>query len=111
MPQASDDLRDIMDHLFMNGGISDKEPTEFLESRGYVLLGNWTWRLPHPDHCMTEKEELCIRFLRDEWDYGGFEEVPDPDPPKSIRDELDPDKTQPRCPCGQDWDRCCKPNC
>lgn len=27
------------------------------------------------------------------------------------RDELDPEHKAMRCPCGQDWDRCTKPNC
>lgn len=29
----------------------------------------------------------------------------------SIRDELDPKRERSSCPCGQNWDRCCKPNC
>ena len=68
MPQAEEELRQIMDMLFHNGGINDAEPYQFLISRGYVERdGLFT----HPDkqHFVTEKEWLCLRFMRDEWDY------------------------------------------
>lgn len=73
MPQASDDLCDLM-FLMFGDGIGDAAPTEFLRSRGYVLTSYWTWQTPSEDHWLTEKEELCIRFLHDEWDYGLLED-------------------------------------
>jgi len=71
MPQASDDLRDIMGLLF-GDRISDGGPSEFLKERGYLLNDDWTWVAPSKDHYVLEKEELCIRFLQDEWDWGGL---------------------------------------
>lgn len=70
MPQASDDLRDLMKLIHKNDGVSDAEPIKYLEDRGYKLTKRWDWIVPK-DHHITEKEELCIRFLRDEWDFGG----------------------------------------
>ncbi len=74
MPQASDDLRDLMGLMFGGERISDGPPTAFLVARGWTLLKDWTWRPPTPEHFVGEKEELCIRFLVDEWDYGGIAE-------------------------------------
>lgn len=74
MPQASDELRGLMDKLFNNGGINDHEPTEFLKSRGYKLRSDWQWELPSTDHHITEQEELCLRFLVEEWDFGWIHE-------------------------------------
>lgn len=71
MPQASDDLRDIMGLMF-GDKISDYYPEQYLKSKGYILNRDWTWTLPNKNHFIGEKEELCIRFLRDEWDYGGI---------------------------------------
>lgn len=75
MPQSSDEMQELMGLLFNGDTIGDAGPTKFLEDRGYKLLGNWLWRLPSPDHCVTEKEVLCLRFLLEEWDYGWLEPV------------------------------------
>lgn len=72
MPESSDELRDLMGLLFNGERIGDGPPTQFLESRGYKLRGDWLWEMPSTDHCITEKEELCIRFLIEEWDFGGI---------------------------------------
>ena len=77
MPQASDDLRDLMGLMFNGERISEGPPVAFLESRGYKLTPTWYWELPKPDHYILEKEELCIRFLIEEWDFGGIVEQPD----------------------------------
>lgn len=69
MPQATDDLRDLMGLMF-GDRISDGPPTDFLRSRGYHLDDHGCWHPPHEDHFMLEKEELCLRFLHEEWDYG-----------------------------------------
>lgn len=71
MPQASSELRDIMSKVFGGDGIDDNIPMKFLASRGYTLTPTWQWRLPTPEHWVTDKEELCIRFLIEEWDFGG----------------------------------------
>lgn len=72
MPQASDDLRDLMGLMFNGERISDGPPIEFLLSKGYKLREDWTWELPNKDHHILEKEELCLRFLTEEWDFGGI---------------------------------------
>lgn len=79
MPQASDDLRDLMGLMF-GDRISDGPPTEFLVSRGYQVQPGWTWLPPSPDHIVSEKEWLCISFLVDEWDWGGFAETENKQP-------------------------------
>lgn len=73
MPQTSDEMRELMSLLFGGSGIDDSAPVKFLLSRGYVLTHSWLWRLPNADHNITEKERLCLRFLIEEWDYGGLE--------------------------------------
>lgn len=73
MPQASDDLRDLM-RLMFGEAVSDGPPTDYLTSKGYSLNPDWTWKLPKPDHYVLEKEELCLRFLVDEWDFGWIEQ-------------------------------------
>jgi hypothetical protein len=70
MPQASEELRDLMGYLFDGERIDDTGPTNFLIERGYKLGNDWLWDLPNPNHSITEKEELCIRFLIEEWDFG-----------------------------------------
>lgn len=76
MPQASDELRKIVAwiiqpklHTEVPG---DYEVSKFLIERGYSLNRDGTWVLP-TNHSVTEMEELCLRYLVDEWDYGWFE--------------------------------------
>lgn len=70
MPQSSDEMRELMRLLFGGSGVDSAPPAAFLKSRGYRLSSNWLWTLPEPDHSITEKEALCLRFLVEEWDYG-----------------------------------------
>lgn len=67
MPQASDDLRDLMRMMF-GDPVSESGPTGYLLDKGYTEA-NGLWSFPSKDHNCGEKEELCLRFLRDEWDY------------------------------------------
>jgi hypothetical protein len=69
MPQASSELRDLMGHYF-SSRIDDKGPSDFLIGRGYKLTDEFCWELPHEKHFVSVKEELCLRFLHEEWDYG-----------------------------------------
>lgn len=71
MPQASDDLRALMEQWF-GDPVSDEGPTNFLQSRGYVLERDWIWKLPTPSHTIRNEEYKCMAFLIDEWDYGGY---------------------------------------
>lgn len=66
MPQATEAQRREWD------GPSDRCAVAYLRERGYVLLPNWTWRVP-PSCVPTDKEMRAVRFLFDEWDYGGLE--------------------------------------
>ena len=74
MPQASDELRKLVGWILQpkeHQEVPDDSLTvKFLQSRGYTLLRDFTWQLPKPDHWVTEMEELCLRYLVDEWDYG-----------------------------------------
>lgn len=76
MPQSSDDMHELMNYYF-GDPIEDSGPIKFLEERGYKLTLKWTWQSPKRDqaHWITLKEELCIRFLQEEWDFGGVVEV------------------------------------
>ncbi len=46
----------------------------FLERQGYVLTEAWGWRKPSPSHVVSAEEADAIRYLTDEWDFGGLEE-------------------------------------
>lgn len=80
MPQASDELRKIVHWIVQckPDGIvpSDGDVTAFLEQRGYTLTRAWDWKLPQPDHVVTEMEYLCLTYMVDEWDYGWIEPKP-----------------------------------
>lgn len=75
MPQASDELRAEMQRLF-NDPICDTGPIKHLESGGYTLLPSYFWKPPEGIQTyadMAEDDWLCLAFLCDEWDFGGFE--------------------------------------
>lgn len=69
MPQASAEDQARMNLWF--GTISDGPIIQFLESRGYALLPSYVWEKPTPSHHINDEEFYCLRFLVDEWDYGG----------------------------------------
>lgn len=71
MPQASDELRDLMGKWF-GDRIDDCRPAQFLASRGYTLNPGYCWIKPTPAHTVHPIEEYCILFLIHEWDYGGI---------------------------------------
>lgn len=71
MPQASHQLRGLM-HDWFGDPISDYGPMKFLQSHGYVLRQDWFWEKPVPSHTISEAEWHCLRFLIDEWDFGGI---------------------------------------
>ena len=72
MPQASDELRTLMEERF-GDPIDDADPIKFLQAAGYKLTRNWFW-LPKPGiTCaadMTQEEFDCMVFLIHEWDFG-----------------------------------------
>jgi len=73
MPSASDELRAVMEELF-NDPISDQGPISFLESKGHTLTRDWRWKLKDGEtlESISHNEFLCIKFLIDEWDFGGI---------------------------------------
>ena len=65
MPQASDELR-------AEFGIDDGPVIRFLEAAGYTQTRDWEWEMPAGPYVPTDKESRAIRFLIDEWDWGGL---------------------------------------
>ena len=76
MPQASDVLRSLMEQWF--GDPADETgPIDFLQSRGYVLQSDYSWKRPVSCHTISAEEAVCVRFLIDEHGMDGIEERPD----------------------------------
>lgn len=67
MPQASSEFRAKIKLHF--GSIDDSGPTKFLMESGWREVANGLWRSPKLIDEVSEKEFLCIMFLRDEWDH------------------------------------------
>jgi hypothetical protein len=70
MPQASNELRDLMDQYF-GDRISDQGPSKFLHEKGYTEEGGWI-KPPEDFKEFDEsriKEWHCVMFLIQEWDY------------------------------------------
>lgn len=74
MPEASPELRAKMKD-FYGDSIDTSGPQRYLEEQGYVLQPDWFW-LPKAGvtkyEDMEEQEWLSLKFLIDEWDYGGL---------------------------------------
>lgn len=75
MPQTTEAMNVLMRSWF-GSGTDETGPIEFLESHGYVLTRDWLWRLPTPAHTVNREEYACIRFLVEEWDFGGIVDSP-----------------------------------
>lgn len=50
----------------------DSQAIEFLEKRGFTLFRDWVWRRPD-DRVADEIETDAIRYLIEEWDFGGYD--------------------------------------
>lgn len=74
MPQASKDLQQKILERF--GTLDDNNCVKFLEDAGYKLDRRWRWA-PKPGVTsyaeMTQDEFDMLKFLSDEWDYGGMD--------------------------------------
>lgn len=71
MPQASDELRDLMEKYF-GDPISETGPLAYLESKGYREEGNGFITPPAgfvEFDDSREKEWHCVMFLIHEWDF------------------------------------------
>lgn len=66
MPQASDELQDLMKKWF--DSIMDDQPRAFLLSHGFTEARGFI-RPPVPSHSLSHEEYCCLLFLHDEWDY------------------------------------------
>lgn len=44
----------------------------YLKKRGYVLGSNYSWSAPKPQRPPTDEELLCVKYLIEEWDFGGL---------------------------------------
>lgn len=74
MPQASDELRELMNQRF-GDPVSDEGPIKFLEAAGYKATRGGEWE-PKPGvtelEDMTREEFDCLLFLAHESDYGSL---------------------------------------
>lgn len=70
MPQASDELRQVMIDRF--GSIDTQGPEGYLKLHGYKLNCDWTWTKTGVNALdgMPRVAWLCLLFLAQEWDYG-----------------------------------------
>jgi hypothetical protein len=50
----------------------DSQAIDYLQSRGYRLLRNWSWLLPEGKARPDEREEDAILYLIEEWDFDGW---------------------------------------
>lgn len=67
MPQATDELRAIMEKRF-GDPIDETGPLQYLMSCGYSERGGMLTPTFF-DHKISERESECIQFLCDEWDF------------------------------------------
>lgn len=73
MPQASQELQELMQHRF--GSLDDDAPVNYLREAGYELTREWKWKPKPGVTClrdMTREEFDCLLFLVHEWDYAGL---------------------------------------
>lgn len=67
MPQASSELRERWGGA---AGVGEDKAVAYLERQGWCLSRDWLWyRDDGRDPTLTEWD--AMRFLIDEWDYGG----------------------------------------
>ena len=71
MPSCSKELNDIITKYFGEEN-KDEKCIKFLESRNYILTKQWEWIKPVSSHTINEEEFNCLKYLVDEWDFGGI---------------------------------------
>lgn len=74
MPSASDELNDLMAKWFPAHEVfaSDHGPIQFLLSHGWTEQAGM-WFKPVSAYNPSIYEVMCLKFLRDEWDYDWHE--------------------------------------
>lgn len=50
----------------------DEEAIGYLRGRGFKLRRDWFWEKPTPDYELGDREIDAIRYLIEEWDFGGI---------------------------------------
>lgn len=50
----------------------DQEAMAYLKAQGYSLTRGWGWLPPSSDHVSTDREIDALRYLIEEWDFGGI---------------------------------------
>ena len=75
MPQASSELQNAMFEQF-GSHTDDSGPMNYLQDHGWTLTRHWTWKKSTVSKWedIPIIERLCINFLIEEWDFGGWEE-------------------------------------
>jgi len=76
MPAASEELANLIIKWF--GSISDRGPYKFLHSHGFRLTEHYLWVKPSRSYTLSDDEWYCLKFLVDEWDFGGLVASNDP---------------------------------
>jgi hypothetical protein len=73
MPSTSQAMLDYMARKH-GEDFDDETARDFLESHGYTLRQDWRWDPPKGITIvsMSEDEWLHLRYLMEEWDYGGL---------------------------------------
>lgn len=79
MPSTSQEMTDLMTKWFGEYD-HDNKAIKFLESHGYKLLRGWVWDLPCDSHTISCYEYACIKYLMEEWDFGGIAAKHEPRP-------------------------------
>ena len=74
MPSGPPELHEKYCNLGPHEGIGDANAITFLESKGYVLSGDWFWSHPEKKNydLMSEEEYEALCYLCWEWDFGGL---------------------------------------
>lgn len=77
MPQTSKDVQQIIDRWFprkehLPYETQDNHCMAYLESHGWKLTRLFEWEPPVPAHTVSYFEWICIKYLIEEWDFGGI---------------------------------------
>jgi hypothetical protein len=51
----------------------EEEAIGYLRRAGFQLTQQFTWVLPRPEHIVSRRQRSAIRYLMEEWDFGGVE--------------------------------------
>ena len=49
-----------------------EDAVKFLKGSGFRLTTGFSWLKPHPNYVPTPQETRAVRWLIEEWDFGGI---------------------------------------